>query len=100
MSDEYSNVAGGKLKLKSNGCVELKKKSKKKKKDKDKLKEGVAHSIREEMGHTQNGSGSSQSSAAPTRTLTKAELAFKQQQEKTVSTSGHSFRELIQLLKA
>lgn len=89
MSDEYSSVARGKLKLKSDGSGDVKKRSKKSKRDKEKLKASVEQSIRDEVTRTQEQpggtSGSTASSAAHKRSLTKAELAFKQMQEKTVS---------------
>lgn len=86
MSDEYASVARGKLKLKSDGCAELKKKSKKKKKDKEKLK-ASAEAVRDEMQEQSAGgrTDGQPSGSATHRTLTKAELAFKKQQEKTVS---------------
>lgn len=97
MSDEYSSVAKGKLKLKSDGCAEAKKKSKKRKRDKDKMKTSVEHTIREEMNQDQAAGGRRDGQQATvTRTLTKAELAFKQQQEKTVS--GDDFNEWDDLL--
>lgn len=86
MADEYSSVATGKLKLKTDGCVELKKKNKKKKREKDKMKIAAEQAIREKS-HEQGQGGRTDGQATSTtgRTLTKAELAFKQQQEKTVS---------------
>lgn len=90
MSDEYSSVATGKLKLKTDGS-DMKRKSKKKKRDKDKLKTSAELAILEEMRQEQTASGGrtdgqamAATSAGPARTLTKAELAFKKQQEKTV----------------
>lgn len=94
MSDEYSHVAKGKLKLKSDGSGDIKKKSKKKKRDKEKLRSNAEHTIRDEMSQDQAATGgrtdgpSSAGTTVSRRTLTKAELAFKQQQEKTVSGSG------------
>lgn len=91
MSDEYSSVATGKLKLKTDGCSDMKKKSKKRKRDKDKLKTSAELAILEEMRQEQTASGGrtdgqamAATSSGPARTLTKAELAFKKQQEKTV----------------
>lgn len=89
MSDEYGSVARGKLKLKSDGSGDIQKKSKKKRRDKDKLKSSAEQSIREEMSESQAATGGRTdgpaSSSASRRTLTKAEVAFKQMQEKTVS---------------
>ncbi|TMW52854.1 hypothetical protein DOY81_002057 [Sarcophaga bullata] len=73
MSDEYACVAKSKLKLKNDGGI---KKKKKKSKDKDKSKE------REGVQQTLQLSSSGSSQGKPERQLTKAELAFKQQQEK------------------
>lgn len=83
MSDEYSNVARGKLKLKTDEGGVSKKKSKKSKRDKDKLKAGVEHTtIHDDISRNQDGSSSSSTNTK--RKLTKAEMAFKQMQEKTV----------------
>lgn len=90
MSDDYSHVAKGKLKLKTDGSGDMKKKNKKRKREKEKLKSNAEHTIRDEMTQDQAAAtggrtdGPSSSSVAR-RTLTKAELAFKQMQEKTVS---------------
>ncbi|KAM7349637.1 protein FAM32A-like [Cochliomyia hominivorax] len=73
MSDEYACVSKSKLKLKNDGGI---KKKKKKSKDKDKDKEREA--LQQTLQQQSNGS----SKAKPERQLTKAELAFKQQQEK------------------
>ncbi|XP_037824786.1 protein FAM32A [Lucilia sericata] len=73
MSDEYACVSKSKLKLKNDGGI---KKKKKKSKDKDKDKE------REALQQTLQQQQSGGSKAKPERQLTKAELAFKQQQEK------------------
>lgn len=89
MSDDYSHVAKGKLKLKTDGSGDMKKKNKKRKREKEKLKSNAEHTIRDEMTQDQAAAtggrtdGPSSSSVAR-RTLTKAELAFKQMQEKTV----------------
>lgn len=74
MSDEYACVSKSKLKLKNDGGI---KKKKKKSKDKDKEREALQQTLQ------QQSSGSSKTK--PERQLTKAELAFKQQQEKMVS---------------
>ncbi|XP_054729983.1 protein FAM32A [Anastrepha obliqua] len=76
MSDAYDFVAKGKLKLKNDNQIKKKKKSSRKHKDKDKEreKESLQTSINESLEEKMT------SSAAPK--LTKAELAFKQQQEK------------------
>lgn len=74
--DEYSYVSRGKLKLKTDGEI---KKKKKKKKDKEKLKEKLQTAAIEDVAAAGNPSGTTQ------RVLTKAELSFKQMQEKTVS---------------
>ncbi|XP_011192406.1 protein FAM32A-like [Zeugodacus cucurbitae] len=76
MSDAYEFAAKGKLKLKSDSQHKKKKKSKHKHKEKDKEreKEALQTSINETLEEKIT------SSAAPK--LTKAELAFKQQQEK------------------
>ncbi|XP_005190370.1 protein FAM32A [Musca domestica] len=70
MSDEYSYscVAKGKLKLKNDAGV--KKKKKKKSKDKEKEREDLQQAL------------SSERSSSNSISLTKAEIAFKQQQEK------------------
>lgn len=87
MSDEYGSVARGKLKLKTDGSESIKKKSKKKKKDKEKLKANVEQAIREEISGSGNAGRTDgpASSSGTQRTLTKAELAFKQMQEKQVN---------------
>ncbi|XP_055710353.1 protein FAM32A-like [Phlebotomus papatasi] len=72
--DEYSHVSRGKLKLKTDGEI---KKKKKKKKDKEKLKEKLQTAAIEDVTAAGNPSGTTQ------RVLTKAELSFKQMQEKT-----------------
>ncbi|XP_073834496.1 protein FAM32A-like [Musca autumnalis] len=69
MSDEYDNVAKSKLKLKNDAGI--KKKKKKKSKDKDKEREKI---LQQNL--------SSERSSSSNVSLTKAELAFKQQQEK------------------
>lgn len=95
MSDEYGSVARGKLKLKSDGSGDIKKKSKKRKREKEKLKSNAEQSIREEMSESQAATGGRTdgpaSSSGSRRTLTKAEVAFKQMQEKTVSFTAIYF---------
>lgn len=78
MSDEYEHVARSKLKLKTDSS-KISKKKKKDKKNREKL----------EREHEQHKEALKdvQSSAAPRRTMTKAELSFKKMQEKMVSTS-------------
>ncbi|XP_061386239.1 protein FAM32A [Musca vetustissima] len=66
MSDEYACVAKSKLKLKNDAGI--KKKKKKKSKDREKEQEVLQQAISNERSSTAS--------------LTKAELAFKQQQEK------------------
>lgn len=77
MSDAYDFVAKGKLKLKTDGSI--KKKKKKKSKDKDKEKEAYQKALEEDRIASQQ-----QSSSSGERKLTKAEQAFKIQQEKMV----------------
>lgn len=72
MSDEYENVARGKLKLKTDSS----KVSKKKKKDK-KNREKLERELEKQK--------QSQIPQAPARQMTKAELSFKKMQEKMVS---------------
>lgn len=74
MSDEYEQVARGKLKLKTDSS----KISKKKKKDK-KNREKMERQSEEYNEKIQN------IPQAPVRQLTKAELSFKKMQEKMVS---------------
>ncbi|XP_017475098.1 PREDICTED: protein FAM32A [Rhagoletis zephyria] len=76
MSDAYDFVAKGKLKLKNDHETKKKKKSKHKHRDKDKEREkqSIQGSINESLEEKIT------NSSAPK--LTKAELAFKQQQEK------------------
>ncbi|XP_014091196.1 protein FAM32A-like [Bactrocera oleae] len=74
MSDEYEFAAKGKLKLKNDSQHKKKKKSKHKHKDKEREKVYLQTSINESLEDKVS------SGAAPK--LTKAELAFKQQQEK------------------
>ncbi|XP_018798077.1 PREDICTED: protein FAM32A-like [Bactrocera latifrons] len=74
MSDAYEFAAKGKLKLKNDSQHKKKKKSKHKHKDKEREKVSLQTSINESLEEKVT------SSAAPK--LTKAELAFKQQQEK------------------
>lgn len=92
--DEYAHVAGGKLKLKHSGDIQIKKK-KHKKKDKAKLKAQIEKTVE---SSTQNNPDApkertsssthvnTSNSASSGRVLTKAELAFKKMQEKTVRT--------------
>lgn len=75
MSDEYEHVARGKLKLKTDSN-KISKKKKKDKKNREKLE-------REHESHKETLNGI-QSSSAPGRTMTKAELSFKKMQEKMV----------------
>ncbi|XP_039961396.1 protein FAM32A-like [Bactrocera neohumeralis] len=74
MSDAYDFAAKGKLKLKNDSQHKKKKKSKHKHKDKEREKVSLQTSLNESLEEKVT------SSAAPK--LTKAELAFKQQQEK------------------
>lgn len=77
MSDEYEQVARGKLKLKSDSS-KVSKKKKKDKKNREKLE-------REHENHQhKDKSNGTPSAAAPGRTMTKAELSFKKMQEKMV----------------
>lgn len=78
MSDDYACVSKSKLKLKNDAGI---KKKKKKSKDKNKEQNMVHHSV--DMERLQS-SSTSRSVGGEQRTLTKAELAFKQQQEKMV----------------
>lgn len=78
MSDEYEHVARSKLKLKTDSN-KISKKKKKDKKNRDKLE-------REHEQHKE-ALNDIQSSSAPRRTMTKAELSFKKMQEKMVSGS-------------
>lgn len=73
MSDEYTCVSKSKLKLKNDSGI---KKKKKKSKDKEKDREVFQKTIEQ---------NASSSKSKPERQLTKAELAFKQQQEKMVN---------------
>lgn len=70
--DDYACVSKSKLKLKNDTGV---KKKKKKSKDKDKEREALQKSLSVDK---------SQSNPIKERSLTKAEMAFKQQQEKMV----------------
>lgn len=72
MSDEYEQVARGKLKLKTDSS-KISKKKKKDKKNREKLE-------RELEKEKQNNA-----SQAPARQMTKAELSFKKMQEKMVN---------------
>ncbi|XP_013115525.1 protein FAM32A [Stomoxys calcitrans] len=69
MSDEYASVSKSKLKLKNDAGIK-----KKKKKSKDKDREIVQQTLSNERSQSASKSGE--------RALTKAEIAFKQQQEK------------------
>lgn len=71
MSDEYEQVARGKLKLKTDSNKVSKKKKKKDKKNREKLE----RELEERQNTTQQ---------APARQMTKAELSFKKMQEKMV----------------
>lgn len=73
MSDEYSKVARGKLKLKTDGEIS----KKKKKKDKKREKEAAANIDRETIQISEPSSSSE-------RKLTQAELSFKKMQDKMV----------------
>lgn len=76
MSDDYEQVARGKLKLKTDSN-KISKKKKKDKKNREKLElEHGNHQQAEALNGIQ--------SAAPRRTMTKAELSFKKMQEKMV----------------
>lgn len=88
MSDEYEHVARGKLKLKTDSN-KISKKKKKDKKNREKLE--LEHG-NHQHADTLNGS----QSAAPRRTMTKAELSFKKMQEKMVSSSQKN-REFFRL---
>ncbi|XP_067634741.1 protein FAM32A-like [Eurosta solidaginis] len=76
MSDAYDFVAKGKLKLKNDDKANKKKKSKHKHKEKDKerAKEALQTSVNESL--------EDKVTSSTAQKLTKAELAFKQQQEK------------------
>lgn len=76
MSDEYEQVARGKLKLKTDSN-KISKKKKKDKKNREKLE-------REHEHHQHNEKLNGIQSSAPGRTMTKAELSFKKMQEKMV----------------
>ena len=80
MSDEYDFVAKGKLKLKNDS--EIKKKKKKKSKDKDKEREKLQRAFDESLEEDAQRFGTNSAAGSYERKLTKAELAFKQQQEK------------------
>lgn len=75
MGDEYDLVARGKLKLKTDS--EKKKKKKDKKKEREQLERGVKESIEETRD---NGKSNGLK-------MTKAEMAFKKQQEKMVNNN-------------
>lgn len=81
MEDEYENVSRGKLKLRITDSDISKKKKKKnkknKKKEQERLERGVQQTNDEEQEARQATSSGSQ--------MTKAEVAFKKQQEKMVS---------------
>lgn len=79
MSDEYACVSKSKLKLKNDTGI---KKKKKKSKDKDKDKDRDA--LQQAMQQHEKPQTSGSSKIKVERPLTKAELAFKQQQEKMV----------------
>lgn len=87
MSDEYEFAAKGKLKLKNDSQHKKKKKSKHKHKDKEREKVYLQTSINESLEDKVS------SGAAPK--LTKAELAFKQQQEKMVSENVEHERKTL-----
>lgn len=72
MSDEYENVARGKLKLKTDSS-KISKKKKKDKKNREKLERELEQQKQ------------SQIPKAPARQMTKAEQSFKKMQEKMVS---------------
>ncbi|XP_037938797.1 protein FAM32A [Teleopsis dalmanni] len=76
MSDEYSVVSKSKLKLKNDSQL---KKKKKKSKDKEKKVEALHNTAKEYLKETEKKSGNLEGAE---RKLTKAEKAFKQQQEK------------------
>ncbi|XP_055383217.1 protein FAM32A [Condylostylus longicornis] len=79
--DEYSTVARGKLKLKTDSENSIKKK-KKSKKNKSKEREKIEKALKKDGGE-QTFVNTPQSESNPsTRQLTKAEVSFKKQQEK------------------
>lgn len=82
MSDDYACVSKSKLKLKNDAGI---KKKKKKSKDKDKNKEREVLQQTLQQNEKPQTSGAAGSKIKIERPLTKAELAFKQQQEKMVS---------------
>lgn len=73
MSDEYANVARGKLTLKTDGEIS---KKKKKKKDKEREREKIANVDPSTVQMTE--------STSTERKLTKAEMSFKKMQDKMV----------------
>lgn len=77
MSDEYEQVARGKLKLKSDSSKISKKNKKKEKKNREKM-EREAYEYNEQMKNSQQ---------EPVRQFTKAELSFKKMQEKMVCSA-------------
>lgn len=77
MSDEYEQVARGKLKLKSDSSKISKKSKKKEKKNREKM-EREAYEYNEQMKNSQQ---------EPVRQFTKAELSFKKMQEKMVCSA-------------
>lgn len=83
MADEYEHVARSKLKLKTDSS-KISKKKKKDKKNREKLER--------EHEQQREALNDSQSSAAPRRTMTKAELSFKKMQEKMVSRIFPNFQ--------
>lgn len=91
MSDAYEFAAKGKLKLKTDSQHKKKKKSKHKHKDKDKNKEREKVSLQNSINESLEDKITSNS--APK--LTKAELAFKQQQEKMVSANDKQKKKML-----
>lgn len=78
MSDEYDLMARGKLKLKTDSDKK-KKKKKDKKKEREQLERGVKETFEEKR----------ESGKSVPRQMTKAEMAFKQQQAKMVTNLVH-----------
>lgn len=79
MSDEYDNVARGKLKLKTDSNKVSKNKKKKDKKDREMVEREIEEQMRKAASAEQPQS----------RTMTKAEMAFKKMQNKIVSEFDH-----------
>ncbi|XP_059476628.1 protein FAM32A-like [Neocloeon triangulifer] len=84
MDDDYAAFAGGKLKIKKNEGVES---ASKKKKKKDKEKKRLDQKIQKvvdaaKSSEDDDSKDGHETSNVPTRRYTKAELAFKKQQEK------------------